>query len=217
MNKININELMRSYFGRTIDLSYEIVKHIETTELENQVEAIQEACEVFEYVESDASIEIENYISDKELEELKIKDGELVNQILEGNLKKTYLMEGDKEEFYTFLWNEIVQTFSDIKDRAFSLYYILIDRRIPYYPVKIGLKMSEEDFRSYRKQNINSILKTKFVLYNTYSQKTEEASILLDEIMGLEKYEDKVIVLAAILDTFRQEQKRLRERLRETE
>jgi len=77
--------------------------------------------------------------------------------------------------------------------------------------------MSEEDFREYRRQNKNSIAKTKFVLYNTYSQKTEEASILLDEITGRKSYEERVVLLVSILDTLRQEQRMLRKRLQETE
>ena len=79
------------------------------------------------------------------------------------------------------------------------------------------MKMSEEDFREYRRQNKNSIAKTKFVLYNTYSQKTEEASILLDEITGRKSYEERVVLLVSILDTLRQEQRMLRKRLQETE
>ena len=185
--------------------------------MKNQAEVIQQICELFDDTESDASIELQDYISDKELEELRINDGELVNQILESNLKKAYLIESCEEEFYMFLWSEMVHTFSELKDRAFALYYIIIDRRIPYFSVRKGLKMSEEDFREYRRQNKNSIAKTKFVLYNTYSQKTEEASILLDEITGRKSYEERVVLLVSILDTLRQEQRMLRKRLQETE
>ena len=217
MDKTKAVELLHAYFGKTINFSYEIVKQIEKTEMKNQAEVIQQICELFDDTESDASIELQDYISDKELEKLRINDGELVNQILESNLKKAYLIESCEEEFYMFLWSEMVHTFSELKDRAFALYYIIIDRRIPYFSVRKGLKMSEEDFREYRRQNKNSIAKTKFVLYNTYSQKTEEASILLDEITGRKSYEERVVLLVSILDTLRQEQRMLRKRLQETE
>ena len=164
MDKTKAVELLQAYFGKTINFSYEIVKQIEKTEMKNQAEVIQQICELFDDTESDASIELQDYISDKELEKLRINDGELVNQILESNLKKAYLIESCEEEFYMFLWSEMVHTFSELKDRAFALYYIIIDRRIPYFSVRKGLKMSEEDFREYRRQNKNSIAKTKFVL-----------------------------------------------------
>lgn len=87
--------------------------------MKNQAEVIQQICELFDDTESDASIELQDYISDKELEKLRINDGELVNQILESNLKKAYLIESCEEEFYMFLWSEMVHTFSELKDQSF--------------------------------------------------------------------------------------------------
>ena len=53
------------------------------------------------------------------------------------------------------------------------------------------------------------------ILFNSFSQKTEEASIILDEIVGLDSYEDQVVVLASILGILRQEQKRVYDAIRE--
>ena len=52
-------------------------------------------------------------------------------------------------------------------------------------------------------------------MFNSFNQKTEEASIILDEIIGLESYEDQVVVLASILGILRQEQKRVYDAIRE--
>lgn len=90
MDKTKAVELLQAYFGKTINFSYEIVKQIEKTEMKNQAEVIQQICELFDDTESDASIELQDYISDKELEKLRINDGELVNRFWKATEKSIF-------------------------------------------------------------------------------------------------------------------------------
>ena len=132
-------------------------------------------------------------------------------------MKKAYNMGMEQEEFYELLWGNVVKSdmFSKIEEKSFALYYIVIDRKIPYFLLEKGMRMDNDTFKKCREKNLEVIKKMRFILFNSFNQKTEEASIILDEIIGLESYEDQVVVLASILGILRQEQKRVYDAIRE--
>ncbi len=217
MNKEKIDELLKQFSGRIIDLCYEVVKEMENENFEEQVNSVNYFCETFGTMKSDKTLEISQYISDEMLENLKDLYGKFVDELLETALKKAYNMGMEQEEFYELLWGNVVKSdmFSKIEEKSFALYYIVIDRKIPYFLLEKGMRMDNDTFKKCREKNLEVIKKMRFILFNSFNQKTEEASIILDEIIGLESYEDQVVVLASILGILRQEQKRVYDAIRE--
>lgn len=216
MNRKQIEELLSSFAGKTIDLCYEIVDALEGESFEKQVKLIGYFCESYGYMRSDKTKKIAPHISEDKLESLKELYGKLVNELLETTLKKAYETSADEDSFYQSLWGNIAKsgTFNGIDEKSFALYYMVIDRKIPYFLLKKGMKMDAEVFEDYIEKNIDIVKKLRFILFNSFSQKTEEASIIFDEIMGLESYEEQVVVFTSVLETLRQEQKKLYEVIR---
>ena len=217
MNKEKIDELLKKFSGRIIDLCYEIVDGIQENDFAEQVDIVGYFCETFGTVKSEKTLEISSHISDETLENLKELYGKFVDELLEATLKKAYNMGMDNSSFYQLLWGNIVKAdmFGDVEEKSFALYYIVIDRRIPYFLLEKGMWMDDDTFKKCREKNLDVIKKMRFILFNSFSQKTEEASIILDEIVGLDSYEDQVVVLASILGILRQEQKRVYDAIRE--
>lgn len=217
MNKEKIDELLKKFSGRIIDLCYEIVDGIKENDFEEQVDIVGYFCETFGTVKSEKTLEIPSHVSDKTLENLEELYGKYVDELLETTLKKAYNMEMNNTSFYQLLWGNIVKAdmFGEVKEKTFALYYIVIDRKIPYFLLKKGMRMDDDTFKKYSEKNLDVIKKIRFILFNSFSQKTEEASIILDEIVGLDSYEDRVVVLVSILEMLRQEKKRAYDAMRE--
>lgn len=217
MNKERIYEITKKTSGYTIDLCYEIITEIEELSFAEQVEIVSSFCEIFGTVKSEETIEIPRHISDERFSDLKELYARYVNEMLETTLKKAYSLGMNIDSFYELLWGNVIKSdmFCEIEEKSFALYYIVIDRRIPYFQLEKGLRMEEDEFEKYRDRNIEILKKIRFVLSNSFGQKTEEASIILQELMGLDSYEDRVVVLTWVLDLLRQEQKLFYDAMRE--
>lgn len=219
MNKERIYAIAKNYSGYVIDVCYEIINEIEGLSFAEQVEIINCFCEIFGTVKSEKTMEIPQHISDDKFNDLKELYASYVDQMLETTLKKAYSIGMDIDSFYEVLWGNVIKSdmFCEIEEKSFALYNIVIDRRIPYFHLEKGLRMEEDEFEKYRDKNIEILKKMHFILSNSFGQKTEEASIILQEIIRLDNYEDRVVVLAWVLDLLRQEQKRFFDAIREAD
>ena len=172
MNKEKIDELLKQFSGRIIDLCYEVVKEMENENFEEQVNSVNYFCETFGTMKSDKTLEISQYISDEMLENLKDLYGKFVDELLETALKKAYNMGMEQEEFYELLWGNVVKSdmFSKIEEKSFALYYIVIDRKIPYFLLEKGMRMDNDTFKKCREKNLEVIKKMRFILFNSFNQ-----------------------------------------------
>lgn len=57
--------------------------------------------------------------------------------------------------------------------------------------------------------------KIQFILSSNFSQKTEEASLIIDELINAKSYEDQIILMTCILNTMRNDEKKLRRLLQQ--
>ena len=128
------------------------------------------------------------------------------------NLKKAYQNGYSAQEFYRSLWIGICNSgiITTLIERAFAMYYIAIDKKIPYFYLKSGVLMSNEEFRACMKKNEENLQKIRFILASEYSQKTEEASLVLNELINAESFEDQIIIMTGVLSILRSEQNRMR-------
>lgn len=213
----SVRQILTTYDGKLIDCCYEVRMWMNELEPDDQVKAFRELAELCGTVNTDKTYVIPNSIPEKEFLGLRNSYGSYVDELLSATLKKGYQMGLDEDDFYRLLWNNIVSSniFVSDTEQAFALYYMVIDRRLPYFYLDHGVTMENEEFKKYMKQNEYAIRRIRFILYNEFSQKTEESSLLIKELNQLDGSEDQIVVMAALLDTLRDDIKRLKKRIRQ--
>lgn len=215
MNTKKVRELLCCYSGELIDVCLYFYEHIKGISLEQQIECFKELCETYGVVKSNETQQIEAVISKEELDILTDQYGEYINQVLNSLLKKSYKEGYSSRQFYYSLWQAFINggIITTEKEYAFTIYYIIIDRKIPYFTLENGLKMDNQTFENYMMNNQEVIAKLRFILNSNFVQKTEEASLIIRELVKLETFEQQVIAMVAILSTIREDQKRLKKLL----
>ena len=209
-----ILELLKVYDGELIDCCYEICMWCDEKgyDFEEQADCLQVFFEYYEKIKSIKTKEIKSHISEEQ-EEILIKNyGKFVDEVLNVNLKKAYQNGYSAQEFYRSLWIGICNSgiITTLTEKAFAMYYIAIDMKIPYFYLRKGVLMSNEEFRICMKKNEEGLQKIRFILSSEYSQKTEEASLILNELIDAESFEDQIIIMTGVLSTLRSEKNRMR-------
>ena len=118
----------------------------------------------------------------------------LFEQILSKNLPV--------DQFYSKIWEMISgsPSFEDDNAKAFALYYIWIDVRIPYFQLENGLIMSDAEFRELSESLLSSIQKARFIMRTTmYKQRTSRASALLNLLDNFSNEREKAVLMAHII------------------
>lgn len=193
MNK-KIEQLIKNYDGEIYDLCYKLI--VESGDFKND---FQYVCENIELKNEQKTNKIEEYFQETEIELLKKIYANVVDGLITQNISKANYGIVKPEQFYTMLWEDVCRNFKEIKELAFALYWIVIDKRIPYVYIGTPLSMDNDEFKEISKANIDSIEKIKYVLRAGYSQRTEEASILLKVITDIPNYKDQVVVFTYLI------------------
>lgn len=208
-----ILQLLSSFNGEFIDCCYTICNWCDEKEYDfkQQSYCLEVLCNNYGKIKSTETEVIKSYISKEKNEELTKNYGKFVDEILNTNLHKAYHNGYSSEEFYETLWIGLCNSgiIASIIERAFAMYYIAIDRKVPYFYLKKGVLMSNEDYQRCLLENDITIQKIRFILYSDFSQKTEEASLIIDELIDAKSYEDQIILMTSILNTMRNDQKRM--------
>ncbi|WP_455938800.1 hypothetical protein [Gemella morbillorum] len=212
MNVNDVEQLLKLYDGELIDCCLFLYESFQEESIERQVECFQAFCDNFRVITSNKTQKIPRKIKQRDLDILTDTYGKYVDELLGSALKKAYSSGFRKIELYDILWRSILNRgiITDSEEFAFCIYFVVIDKKIPYYYLDIGLKMENEEFSNFIDQCQLIISKVRFILSNNFSQKTEEASLLIKELQELDTFEEQTVVMATILSTLREEQKRLR-------
>ena len=117
-------------------------------------------------------------------------------------VEKAHAGNWDKEKFYEYLWNGLNTDLilENDKIRSFALLRYAQSDLMPYIEVGTPLSMSDEVFSKILNDNRNVINRIKHIVAFNYSQKTEVASLILNEIMSAKTEEERVVVLAVAFD-----------------
>jgi hypothetical protein len=206
--KIQIETLLASCNGEKINICYAIYRLIEKGLPEDIPDILQFTADIYDKVESCEKIFAEAYINKNEVEVLKSHYGEVVDEMLKSLINEDLI----ELEFYKKLWDTIKNPFfKDEKSRVFAFYYILIDKRMPYFHLDQGLKMTSIDFTMRAQKLSNKAAKIRFILAREFSQRTEEAFLILQEIDAEEETEDRAVLMAHLIALFRQREAALME------
>ncbi len=76
----------------------------------------------------------------------------------------------------------------------------MIDPTIPYQYLGKPISMSNERFKELVEKNKDSIDKVKYIAKSQYSQRTEDASLLLNCLDKIGDFESKTVVLAQAIE-----------------
>lgn len=191
--------------GSEANISYALFKTLDNASLEERPKLLQYIAEHFGQVDSSEEIPIDVFITGDEVSALKGQYAKVVDSILEMILKSRPSI----DDFYASLNSQIIYNplFADEKSRTFAMYWILVDRRIPYFQLDQGLKISNDEWQTISRKLTIEKQRIRFILASDFSQRSEEADLLLKEIDSREEQE-RVYLLGYILFQLRDTAKR---------
>lgn len=204
-----MEELLSTADAPTLSICAELYKMILAQKEEDRSNAFELAINLYDDIDSDETVPLENSPYEAQKKTLKDTYGDFVDSFIEFFTKR----KGMKEDFYHDLWEAICNDtfFPSEASKIFAFYYIIIDSRVPYFELKQGYEMSNESYRKLRLKHATTLKRVRYILNADFNQKTERASLLLDEL-GAEmpredttvdavlEYEKKLAILAEILN-----------------
>lgn len=150
-------------------------------------------------IESSDAKEVDAYFT---AQQLQIYEKEY-SDLIDGLLNKLVMRGCEKEEFYNELWECIIKSDVICDEKNVKIYAIgrvWSDARIPYFCIKDGIKMSNEEFRDIVEKNKGLLQEVMFILNRHNEQKTETGSMLVDVLDRCANNKEKAVVMARILD-----------------
>lgn len=193
--KREISELLKTASGEKIDICYEVYNKI-VSYPGNEPDLLCFFMEESEQIDSNEKRPVEVIFSEEEKHEYMNNYGETIDDILEILIKKDL-----KENlFYKELWNSInTNIFDSSKLRAFAVYFIWIDMRMPYFKLEDGIHMSGQEYREIRKSIMKDIQRARFIMSVPMNQKTERASRLVHILDSIKDDKTKAVLMTQIL------------------
>lgn len=94
--------------------------------------------------------------------------------------------------------------FENEKTKSFVLFKMAQNPLMPYVEIESPLSMSDEKFSEILEKNKDLIIKIRHILSLNFAQKTEVASLILNEIQKNKSFEEQSVILAVVLDDFTQ-------------
>lgn len=193
--KSYLNDLILHFDGEIYNLCYKVIN--ESKQLKDD---FQYLCEHLVKLPQEKTIVIDTYLSSDEYDFIrKIYDAR-IEGILSEVINKVNYGVLEQDEFYSELYRKLIDSFKNKKELAVAFERVLSDSRIPFVYLGKPLTMSQKDYKNYIEKNESNIKKLIYILKTDYSQKTEEASILLNFLESIENYDDRVVVLAQMID-----------------
>lgn len=203
-----ITEFLSTAKGSAYNVCAQLLDIVINSQIDVQSKVFEQTIVLFEDIESDETVQTSVSKSEFRKAELEEQYGELVNSFIDFFVQQKF----SSTEFYKNLWNTIQNSmfFPDLASKEFAFYYILIDRRVPYYELSDGYPMSNESFKNLYKKHSALVKKIRYILSTEMKQKTERSSLLLKEL-GIDlpdnaapveevmEYEKKLILMVEII------------------
>ena len=202
MKKSEYLALLNTWKGKKADLSFELFQIISTEKSkEDKIEAFQFLCEQPIEASSDETLELREYFTDAERIELRSTIGIFVDSVLEYARLKAYREHFEPTEFYKLLWDMIFSngSLNSEKENAFALYWILMDRFIPYVYLEDKLDISSDVAKSFIDSNPLSAHRMRYIVDFPFGKHTICSSLIMQELEAADSMEDKAILLAYAL------------------
>jgi hypothetical protein len=202
--KIDIHNFLSRSSGSLINKCFAVYSRIiKADSLSEQVDLFKYTCEFFGTRKATEEINTPQLVTEERRQELILNYGKYVNGLIDYTIKQKM----DEDKYYGVLWESIFVdklVLNDDEKKAFALYYILIDKRIPYFKLGESVAMSNEDYAELINKLTIKRQKIRFVLSSPMASRTERAGYLLeilDEYSGSPK--ERAVLMAYIIDSLR--------------
>lgn len=159
---------------------------------------------------SDHSLELPHFMSNKQKNNLLKRYGRQVDK----RMVTIQNMGLSENAFYEKLWKYISTTpaLPTFESRVIALYNCVIDERLPYYKVdhSAALTMEQEVYESFIASiGDRNLGRMKFILKADFSQRTEQASLIMQMIDACESFEERTVFLSRVIACLKTEFQRM--------
>lgn len=124
------------------------------------------------------------------------KFGELSDSVLNSLIAQ----ECSEEEFYNRLIDAINSPiFPTDASRIVALYNILRDAQMPYFEIGEGMKMNNDKYANLQRELRTEMKRLSHLLARKFTQRTEQASHVLDVIQSIETRDGQVVAISKLV------------------
>ena len=196
----DIIDIIETYVGEDIDLCFYILQVLK--EKDNSATGLMDFFENIGMQKSNSSFVLPKVIENKELAQMDSLYSKYINMFLKTLIEKAHLENWNKIKFYEYLWNSLNTDLilEDDRVRSFAILRYAQSDLMPYIEIDKPLSMNDEEFSKILRENRSVVNKIKHIIALNYSQKTEVASLILNEIMSVKTKEERAVILAVALD-----------------
>lgn len=190
-------KLINEWNGTTEDLCYEIYKLLCKEPCKGT--SLKMLCEIFDYDEPEDAEYC--FFTKEEIYALKMSYGKFIDETIKSVINSIYLHNKTLDNAYDMLWNMIFenQFILTDKEKAFALFWVVIDDIIPYRSLNKAVRMKSEQFKGVCEKLEKSIDQIQYIIDFPFEQKTETASLILEEILKTNKIDERTVLMAHAL------------------
>lgn len=196
----DIMGIIKTYAGEDIDLCFYILQVLK--EKDNSAAGLMDFFENIGLQKSNSSFILPKVIGNEELAKMDSLYSKYINMFLKTLMEKAHLENWNKTKFYEYLWNSLNTDLilEDDRVRSFAMLRYAQSDLMPYIEVGKPISMDDEEFSKILRENRNVVNKIKHIVALNYSQKTEVASLILNEVMSVKTEKERAVILAIALD-----------------
>ena len=196
----DIMYIIKTYAGEDIDLCFYILQVLK--EKDNSAAGLMDFFENIGLQKSNSSFILPKVIGNEELAKMDSLYSKYINMFLKTLMEKAHLENWNKTKFYEYLWNSLNTDLilEDDRVRSFAMLRYAQSDLMPYIKVGKPISMNDEEFSKILRENGNVVNKIKHIVALNYSQKTEVASLILNEVMSVKTEKERAVILAIALD-----------------
>lgn len=196
----DIMDIIKTYAGEDIDLCFYILQVLK--EKDNSAAGLMDFFENIGLQKSNSSFILPKVIGNEELAKMDSLYSKYINMFLKTLMEKAHLENWNKTKFYEYLWNSLNTDLilEDDRVRSFAMLRYAQSDLMPYIEVGKPLSMNDEEFSKILTENRSVVNKIKHIVALNYSQKTEVASLILNEVMSVKTEKERAVILAIALD-----------------
>ena len=196
----DIMDIIKTYAGEDIDLCFYILQVLK--EKDNSAAGLMDFFENIGLQKSNSSFILPKVIGNEELAKMDSLYSKYINMFLKTLMEKAHLENWNKTKFYEYLWNSLNTDLilEDDRVRSFAMLRYAQNDLMPYIEVGKPLSMNDEEFSKILTENRSVVNKIKHIVALNYSQKTEVASLILNEVMSVKTEKERAVILAITLD-----------------
>ncbi len=207
----DIHDFLAHCTGRVIDVIYVLYGKISALAEEEQPKALMYLCDNIFNVDSDNSNMISSdKFSDEKMEEVVNKIAEKVRAYFQHAIYTAVVGGVEEEEFYSRIWKYIQYDaqFLTTEERVYALFLLMNNDHIPYRNIGVGISMSEERYSTIVGDIGSTLIEdTRYILDFNYEQRTQRASLLVNNLLSLKDSNQQAVYMSIILEQVKKDLK----------